>query len=108
MFFLRLPCSIKAWTNCGEIPGWYWNGAQQIREQRERAQLVQPGEEKAERDLGIYTNLIRAYREDGASFLSAVNTDNEKVTSCIKGNSNHLHGKSFHREGSQTLAEVVW
>lgn len=65
--FLGLLRSIKAWTNCWETPGWYWDGAQQIREQGERAQLVQPGEEKAERDLGIYTNPIRAFREDGTS-----------------------------------------
>lgn len=67
MSFLRLPCSIKAWTNCREKPGRYWDGAQQIREQGERAQPIQPGEEKAERDLCIYINLIRAYREDATS-----------------------------------------
>lgn len=67
MSFPGLPCSIKAWTNCWETPVWYWDGTQQIREQGERAQLVQPGEEKAERDLGIYTDLIRVFREDGTS-----------------------------------------
>lgn len=67
MSFLRLRCSIKAWTNYREKPGQYWDGAQRIKEQGERAQPIQPGEEKAERDLGIYTNLMRAYREDGAS-----------------------------------------
>lgn len=108
MFFLRLPCSIKGWTNCRETPGWYWDGAQQVREQGERAQLDQPGEGTDERDLGIYTNLIRAHREDGVSLLSAVNNDNEKVTSCIKGNSKYLHGRSFPREGSPMLAKVVW
>lgn len=63
MSFLSLPCSIKAWTNCRETPGWYWDEAQQSREQ---------GEEKAERDLGICTNPIRAYTEDGASLLSVI------------------------------------
>lgn len=108
VFFLMLPCSIKGWTNCKETPGWYWDGAQQVREQGERAQLDQPGEGMDERDLIVYTNLIRAHREDGVSLLSAVNTDNEKVTSCIKGNSKYLQGRSFAREGSPMLAEVAW
>lgn len=36
----------------------------------ERAGLLQPGEERTERDLlGLYTYLIEDYREDGASLF---------------------------------------
>lgn len=87
---LRLSCTRRALTNCREPPGWSWAGAHQV----ERAGLVQPGEESAVRDLlGGYTYLIRAYRKDGASLLSEVRTENKKITSCIKGNSNHTQGK---------------
>ena len=51
MSCLRLPCTRKALTNCREPPGWSWAGAHEIREEVERAGLVQPGEEKSEREL---------------------------------------------------------
>lgn len=104
---LRLPRTRKALTNCRKAPGWSRAGAHKIWEEAEKAELVQ---ERAERDLlGAYTYLtLDAYREDAASLLSEVRAENKKVTSCIKGNSNHTQGKkSFHSEDSQTLAEVT-
>lgn len=93
---LRISCTRKALTNFNELPGWSWDGAHKVQEEARGAGLVQPGKERAKRDLlGVYTYLIRAYREDGASLLSEVHTENKKATSCIKGNSNHMQGQKF-------------
>lgn len=97
---LRLFCTKKTLTDCRESPGWSWAGAHEVWEEVERAGLLQPGEERTEKDLlGLYSYLIEDYREDGASLLSAVRTENRKVTSCIKGSSNHMQGKKFSQWG---------
>lgn len=67
---LRLLCTKKTLTDCRESLGWSQAGAREVWEEVERAGLLQPGEERTERDLlGLYTYLIEDYREDGASLF---------------------------------------